>query len=454
MKILLLSANTAKTPYPVYPLGMSIIAKSLIQAGQIVRQTDFLYLGQSYDLLISEIKDFKPDVIGISIRNIDNTNSIHELEFLKSVKSIVNIIKAENNLTVVLGGAGFSLMPEKILEYTKADYGINGEGEKSFLTLISKFQNNEFPDKKIFQSNQMISGEKIMSAEYDSRLMNFYSSFGKIGSMQTKRGCLYKCSYCTYPLLEGPDLRLRNPGDVCDDIELLIDKHGIRFLFFTDSLFNDPKQQYLAIINEMKLRKICVPWSAFFSPEGLNEQNLNLMKETGLTALELGSDATTDITLKALKKSFSFHDIQSCNDLLADLRLPAAHYFIFGGPEETIETAMEGIQNIKNLKDTVSFIFSGIRILPGTQLFDRAIQEHVISSDTDLLKPFYYLSPKISKQSLHELLKKEFSNSKQWIFPPDAMEDNLCLFHKMGCNGIGWDQLVKNLKKRKHKQTS
>jgi hypothetical protein len=47
------------------------------------------------------------------------------------------------------------------------------------------------------------------------------------------------------------------------------------------------------------------------------------------------------------------------------------------------------------------------------------------------------------------MLYAAFNGSRQWIFPPDAMEENLSIFHKMGCNGIGWDQLVRSFKKRR-----
>ena len=59
----------------------------------------------------------------------------------------------------------------------------------------------------------------------------------------------------------------------------------------------------------MKKRKINIPWTAFFKPQGLNGRVIELMKETGLKAAEIGSDASTDITLKRMGKTFSFNDV-------------------------------------------------------------------------------------------------------------------------------------------------
>ena len=41
-KVFLLSANIMTDPYPVYPLGMAIVASALTSAGHQVRQFDFM----------------------------------------------------------------------------------------------------------------------------------------------------------------------------------------------------------------------------------------------------------------------------------------------------------------------------------------------------------------------------------------------------------------------------
>ncbi len=79
MNILLSSTNVAETPYSVYPLGLTMVAAALEKAGHDTRQIDFLHFGRDVSKIVDAIVDSQPEIIGISIRNIDNVNlSIHE----------------------------------------------------------------------------------------------------------------------------------------------------------------------------------------------------------------------------------------------------------------------------------------------------------------------------------------------------------------------------------------
>lgn len=452
MKILLISSNTAVSPYPLYPLGLSVIAGALTKAGHDVRQFDFLQRESSMDALGQEIEGFKPDLIGISIRNIDNVNLVNERYYIETVKNIVKKIREVSNAKVVLGGAGFSLIPEPILKETGADYGVVGEGER----LMTDFANNAakgiYPAKPLLGPVTGLSGTDMSSAKYDERLMGYYLHSGNIVSIQTKRGCTHQCVYCTYPLLEGYDIRKREPRLVVDDMELLRDKYNTKYIFFVDSVFNDDEGAYLDLINEMVRRKVNIPWTGFFKPNGLNDEVVKLMKETGLAAVEIGADAACDLTLKKMGKSFKFKDIIECNDLFSRHGVAASNFFMFGGPGETKETVIEGIENIKGLNKAINFIFMGIRILPNTPLAQIAVREGVIPANQEMLKPVYYLSPSIDRKWLEETLTAAFANVRHCIFPPDAMDNGLRMLHKMGYTGTLWDKLLPGENSRQRKR--
>ena len=118
----------------------------------------------------------------------------------------------------------------------------------------------------------------------------------------------------------------------------------------------------------MKSRRVSVPWTCFIRPGKILEEHVLLMKETGLKAVEIGSDAASDAALRGMGKGFLFKDIISTNDVFVRNGIATANFFMFGGPEETKESVMEGIGNIVALEKTVSFMYMGIRILPGTPL--------------------------------------------------------------------------------------
>jgi lipid biosynthesis B12-binding/radical SAM protein len=450
MKILLISANVTMSPYPIYPLGLSIVAASLRRAGHDILQLDFLEQNTSLDAIAREIEAYAPELIGISVRNIDNTNLVHEQYYIENVKNIVDRIRQVSDKKVLLGGAGFSLMPGAILEATGADFGIVGEGEILAVEFADNASRGVYPDRKVIGPSARLAGSEISSALYDERLLSFYLHSGNIASIQTKRGCTYKCVYCTYPVLEGKELRLRDPRTVVDDIVLLRDRFKTKYIFFVDSVFNDDDGAYLGVIEEMERRNVSIPWTGFFKPGGLDDATVERMKRTGLVAAEVGADAACDRTLKRMGKSFTFQDIRECNDLFVRHGIATSHYFMFGGPGETRDTVEEGIGNILSLQKCVSFLFMGIRILPGTSLHRLAIKEGIVHKEDPLLKSVYYIAPGLDRQWLEERLTQAFEGVRHVVFPPDTYDSSLQILHKLGYTGPMWDLLLPGKERVRH----
>lgn len=454
MKILLVATNTATTPYPAYPLGLSMIAASLKNAGHDVCQFDFLASGQSVDALCETVKQVAPELIGISIRNIDNVNLLNEQRYIDAVRDIVANLRAHSQAKILLGGSGFSLMPNKILDRVEADFGICGEGEQLVVEFAANAEEGRYPSERIVDAGAKLIGDMIPSALHDPATLAFYLRSGSMGSVQTKRGCPFSCIYCTYPMLEGADIRPRDPVTVIDDVQELMDEHGAKYIFFTDSVFNDTSGQYMDVVREMARRGINVPWTAFFKPGGLDNEQVALMRSTGLHTAEVGADAPSDTTLQNLGKDFCFDDVISCNNLFRKHGVATAHYFMFGCPGETEETVIEGIANIKALTQTAAFVFMGIRIIPNTVLEEVARRDGVLDESHDMLEPVFYISPNIDRNWLETTLTDAFAGCRHCIFPPDSMESSLSFLHRMGHIGSALDLLVKpsRRKGRKPKQ--
>ena len=283
MKILLISANWATSPYPIYPIGMSMVAAALKQAGHEVEVFDFLQNSCSFDAVREKVELVGPEVVGISIRNIDNVNAAHEQRYIDSVQQMVGLIKETTAAPVVLGGSAFSIMPEEILAKVGADYGVVGEGEVLMRDFVATLAAGTEPEERIMRAPLQLEKDAIPSAYYDPEILSYYMDNGKVISIQTKRGCNKHCIYCSYPVLEGSELRMRNAADVVDDMERLVAEHGADYVFFVDSVFNDSEGNYRELIHEMHRRKINIPWTAFFTPGGeLDDEIVALMKATGL----------------------------------------------------------------------------------------------------------------------------------------------------------------------------
>ncbi|MDH4100388.1 MAG: lipid biosynthesis B12-binding/radical SAM protein [Nitrospirota bacterium] len=443
-RIFILSVNTATEPYPVYPLGMAVIAAALIRRGHEVRQFDFLAAGCSRDALRQDLAEFTPDYVCVSLRNIDTVDSFATEKdwYLSVAKELIELARGVTAVPIIVGGSGFSIMPEEILDFTGADYGVVGEGEVAVCELVAALTDH-IPMSRIIDGNRAPLSDMQMSApHFEQGLLEYYTAQGGIIGMPTKRGCPYICGYCTYPALEGRRFRAMMPEEVVDNLERLWLDNGIDSIFFTDSIFNDPADNYLQLAEELLRRNLPIKWSAFFRPQGINREKIALLKQSGLYAVEFGTDAASDTALRALKKRFSFAEALEASEACLAEQVPCAHFVIFGGPDETSATVEEGLRNMEQLGRAVVFAFSGIRILPHTDIHARAVREGSISVKTALLKPLYYFSPQIDPEEMNAAITKSFHGQSNRIFPPPAGREKMAILRRLGLRGILWDKLI------------
>lgn len=442
--VFLLSSNMSSNPYPVYPIGMAMIAAALDAAGHRVCQYDFLVSGSSDVHLAEALDRFKPDFVGLSLRNIDNVDSFSADSewYLAENKHLVNIIRRQTAAPIVVGGSGFSILPEEILDYLAADYGVTGEGERAVCGLIADLEHGR-PVPRIVDGNRnFLAGTEMISPFWDARLVEYYNAHSGMVNLQTKRGCPHRCSYCSYPHLEGRGLRVKRPAKIVDEIEYLHQKMGVDTIFFTDSVFNDIAGHYRGIAEELLERNLNIRWHGFFRPQGMSAADLRLLKRSGLSALEVGTDAASDATLAGLNKQFTFGEVIHFNQLCLQEEVPVAHFVIFGGPNETDETIEEGLLNIQQLENCVVFAFVGIRIHPNTELYDRALREGIVRRKDSLLKPVYYFSPHVDPVRMNAKIEDAFHGRRDRIFPPSEGLIRMTTMNRFGYRGLLWDRLL------------
>ncbi|MEG6551915.1 lipid biosynthesis B12-binding/radical SAM protein [Desulfocurvibacter africanus] len=443
-KVFLLATNTTTDPYPVYPLGMAVVARALTDAGHEVRQFDFLVSGRDTAGLASAIKQFAPDCVGLSLRNIDNVDSFSGESgwYLTQARELTQLCREASGAPVIIGGPAFSIMPEEILDYLGADFGIVGEGEKAFPELLARLTRGEQPERITRSSGPGLTGRDMAQPLLVRELVDFYVGGSGMVNLQTKRGCPFKCVYCTYPCIEGRVLRLREPEAVVEDLARMNAEFAIDHVFFTDSVFNDPGGHYLEVAEALIKSGLNIKWSAFFKPMPITAGELALLKRSGLYAVELGTDASCDATLAGLDKSFSFAEALAFNQACVAQEIPVAHFVMFAGPGETMDTVREGLANLERLEQCVVFAFSGIRILPGTRLLDIARAEGVLADDMPLLKPAYYFSPHVDVQAMHEAMLTSFAGRRERIFPPSEGQARMEVMQRFGYRGLMWDKLI------------
>ncbi|MBU0699203.1 MAG: cobalamin-dependent protein, partial [Proteobacteria bacterium] len=296
MKVLLVSPNVESLPDPVFPIGLAFIAGAL-KKNRIRYQVLDLCFVQDYEAAIAScVRDFTPDIIGLSLRNVDNVSYPQYVSYLTFYRRVVQTFKKYSRGLIVVGGSGFALIPAAMLNYLKTDYGILGEGEFSFVKFINEHKQHkdaraELKSGVINYHPGIIENLNDLPIPDRSKFDNAaYLRWGGMGNIQTKRGCPFHCIYCTYPLIEGPNIRLRSPRLICDEIETILE-YGVNHLFVVDNEFNYPIDHAQAVCREMINRKLPIRWSCYASPGFVTPELIDLMLAAGCTGLEFGSDA-------------------------------------------------------------------------------------------------------------------------------------------------------------------
>jgi len=430
MNILLISTNRFEEPIS-YPLGLSYVASGLERTDNEIEVLDLLLTDDYSKKLVNVVADLDPDVIGLSIRNIDNQSMRNPIFFLSDVREIVKICKNFSNAKIVLGGSAFNVAPFEILEYTNTDLGIFGEGEVIFNELINRFKREEdylsLPgiiarkNKRIIFNNPIFIDplDKIGFPDRDIFDIDYYikkaseSGYIDVINIQSKRGCPMDCIYCSYPFIDGKRVRLRSPKNVVDELSHITRCYGIDNVYFVDGFFNYPIWHTKAICQEIIDRKLKIEWGCDLNPCFVSKSLINLMKESGCTHAGIGNESGSDTMLKNLKKGFSAKKVVKSCTYLKEQDIHHMCFLMFGGPGEDEKTIKESILLMNKIKPHYIHAQIGIRVYPGCEIAKIGIKEGYISQDTNLLYPTFYLSNKI-KDWIYEYLEEICSNDRRW----------------------------------------
>ncbi len=453
-RILLISCNLTEEPYGVYPLGVTLVAEAARAAGHEVVEWDCLQQGLPTRVLQNPIESFEPEIIGLSIRNIDNVDSVKFDSYVTWYRDLMDDLREATDAPIVLGGAGYSLFAEELLDLLGADYGIQGEGERAFCHLAEELAQGFAPNRKIWTGSTFQTGNQFGSLRRNPELAGQYLAGGGMLNVQTKRGCPLHCAYCTYPLLEGPCYRFRPAGDVVDEIEALRDVYQADYITFTDSVFNDTQGHYLEIAEEMVRRNVQLPWMAFFRPCRFSPAEVDLLVRSGLKAVEWGTDCSTDTTLEAMGKSFTWSEVEESNRVFASAGVACAHFVMFGGPNETPDTVRAGLANLARLDRSVVFVFRGVRLLPSTRLHAIALREGIVDSSHNLLDARFYYAPTVDPDFLHTQIQAAFNGHHDRVYPPGRESDKVHAFHQSGYRGPIWNFLLTPPRRRRRRDTA
>lgn len=431
--------NTNRIRPPIAPIGLDYVAEAMGRSEHTVRVFDPPD-DEGWEEALSDFFRRSPfDLVGLTLRNTDDCVFTSRQSFLAPLAITVERIRQNSQGLIVLGGVGFSVMPEKVLERSQADVGIWGDGEFAFLDLADRLDRKQeylnlpglvWRNEEGWHRNRpllhSLDALPPMSRRWvDNR--RYFREGGQIG-FETKRGCSGVCVYCADPVAKGNQIRTRPPKAVVDEIESLI-AQGIDHLHTCDSEFNLPLEHALEVCQKMIRRGLGdkLRWYAYCSPVPFPEEFAQVLRRAGCVGINFGTDSGEEGMLKRLGRNFSPEDIARTVRLCKDAGITVMLDLLLGSPGESEESIRRTVELMKRVEPDRVGVAVGVRLYPGTplakSLWKEGRREGIVEEGEEGGMAFF-LEPQIASHAFTLLDRLIGDDRRFFFFDPAKPEKN------------------------------
>jgi len=470
--------NTNRMVPPIAPVGLDYLATAARQAGIDVDLLDLALADDPHAAIRDYFVDRRPGLIGLSLRNVDDCFWPSGEWFLPAFCETITDIRSQSNAPIVLGGVGFSIFARQIVEYSQADFGIRGDGERAVVALWNELAGRRrfdrvpgliYREDGVLRTNSPAWPDRPTVPTGRDAVDNavYFRRGGQIG-LETKRGCHRRCIYCADPLAKGTRLRLRDPAEVADEVEALL-AQGIDVLHLCDAEFNLPPDHARAVCDEWIRRGLGdrVRWYAYLAVTPFDAELARRMARAGCVGINFTSDSASAAMLATYRQPHRQADLAAAVTLCRRNRIAVMLDMLLGGPGETPETIAETIRFFRQIDPDCAGAALGMRLYPGTPVAamlaaegppetNPNIRRHY-QGPVDLLRPTFYVSAALGERPAR-LVRELIAGDPRFFEPqdefaaeePDGQGDHnynaneaLAAAIANGARGAYWDILRK-----------
>ena len=411
------------------PLGLMLIAQTLINDGHIVKIHDFavegwhnrvdfdiknnlVLIGQSNEEIAKVISDFNPDLLGISVLFQNLIESAQEIaKIAKNVNKKIQVFIGGNCISNAVIDYKYAIADKKsnlpdyisYLDDENIDCAMTGEGEGSVKIFVNNFINGNDTSKTPGLVKKIGHKKYIMNDTMKIHFMDtlprparylvpmekyfeigaFHSSKSRskrVLNVMCSRGCPEKCTFCTTPAMWGHNIRWRSISHIMDEIKNDVKDYKIGEIQFDDDSLTLNKKMLYALCDE--LEKVGVPWC---TPNGtkvnyhLREQYdmYKAMYNSGCYQLTLACESGVQRVLDDIvKKNLPLEHIKPAIEKAKKAGMLVHTFWILGYPGETYEEMQKTIDFAVS-SGADSFTFSVLTPLSGTPIYRKVLKENL-----------------------------------------------------------------------------
>jgi len=466
--ILLVNPNLMRPP--VTPVALDHIGQHLRAAGFEVELLDLAF-APSPEAAIDEALRRDWLLVGVSIRNVDDSFRASRDFCLARTRALVERIQARTAAPVVLGGVGFSIFGRAAMDFCGASYAIRGEGEEPLADFARRLAEGRAPDGvpgllvrragQIVVENPPFRHDLSAMPSWRRDVVDNprYLAEGGVVGFETQRGCPRACVYCADPVAKGSRLVARTPDQVADELESLV-RQGVDCFHTCDAEFNVPRDHALAVSEALARRGLAsrIRWYAYAVPDGFDDELASALRRGGCVGVDFGADHGDDAMLARLGRSHRAEDLRRAAAACHRHGLAFMFDLLLGGPGETRESIRKTIDLMRRLAPSRVGTSLGVRLYPETPLVRQLAAQGPLAANpsvsgaegnADLLRPAYYVEAALGDDP-DGYIRGLIAGDERFLFPSGAesaanynYNDNsvLCDAIRRGARGAFWDIL-------------
>lgn len=405
-------------------LGLAYLAGTLSLENIKTEILDMNNNTYSQNALNKIVNSFNPKVIGISVKTATANASVEILANLK--QSFPDVI-------YVAGGPHISLCADEFLKENRfIDFGIEGEGEISFVALISNLANNKSGFSKIsglcyYRDNAFLRNPVCFNPEISQLPFPRFESIINIDFLDfrypllTSRGCPYGCIFCCVGSIMGKKWRSRKPENVIEELIEAKKKYQITSFEIMDDNFTFDLGNAKAICSLLIKERLNLEWWCHngLRADRLDEELLRLMKKSGCKSIAIGIESGDEGIFNNIQKGESLTDIVKAVKMIQATGLRCVGYFIVGLPGDSIASTKKTVKFQRHLKLS-DYKYNIAVPYPGTKM-----EEHVRNRGRLLLdiKGAYHFGDNVEVPFETDHLSKEtikqcycLATNQSWLY--------------------------------------
>ena len=400
------------------PIGLAYIAAAVDEGRHETRVLDLMFSDDAAADAERAVRDFSPDLVGLSMRNLDNQSFVNPKWNLPGVREIAERVRrAAPDARIVCGGPAFSILPAECLRYVGADAGIAGDAAEAFAALADRLDNGEDYTDVPGVVYRRADGEIVVS---EGRFASEFHRAPRLDLLDMRRydrsgfgvGVVTKLARAYYPTgdggFDGDDWRVRQPSEVVSEIAGLNARFGISKIFFIDSGFNIPLERAKKLCRAVIESGVEIRWNSYVRAGGGDLELARLMKRSGCSLALMAESGRGGEGLRE-----RLDGMDALANVLRAADLPFSLNVGFGEPGETEESVGMKIALLDRAQPSFAALRLGTRILPKTPAARAALREGMIESESDLIKPIFYIDPQ-ARGWLPDRLRAEAARRPRW----------------------------------------